>query len=119
MLAEGGTVLFSSHLLHEMERVADAVAILDRGRPVTQGSVADLKERVRKVRVVYPGAVPEAFALAGVLRAERSAHQAVLSVAGFEEGMKERLLAAGAESVEVLDLSLEEVFVEMVKGDVQ
>jgi ABC-2 type transport system ATP-binding protein len=40
---EGRTVLFSSHLLHEVERVADQVVILDRGRLVRSGSVEEFK----------------------------------------------------------------------------
>jgi len=35
-------VFLSSHLLDEVEKVCDAVAIVDRGRVVAQGSVADL-----------------------------------------------------------------------------
>ncbi len=40
---EGRTVLFSSHLLHEVERVADHVVIIDRGRLVQAGSIEELK----------------------------------------------------------------------------
>jgi ABC-2 type transport system ATP-binding protein len=40
---EGRTVLFSSHLLHEVERVADQVVIIDGGRLVQSGSVEELK----------------------------------------------------------------------------
>lgn len=40
---EGRTVLFSSHLLHEVERVADQVVIIDHGRLVQSGSLEDLK----------------------------------------------------------------------------
>jgi ABC-2 type transport system ATP-binding protein len=41
-VAEGRTVLLSSHLLDEVEKICDAVAIVDRGRVVLQGSIADL-----------------------------------------------------------------------------
>src|SRR4051794_7915514 len=40
--AEGRTVFVSSHLLSEVEQTCDAVAILDRGRCVTQGAVAEV-----------------------------------------------------------------------------
>jgi ABC-2 type transport system ATP-binding protein len=39
---EGRTVLLSSHLLSEVEKICDEVAIVDRGRVVMQGSIADL-----------------------------------------------------------------------------
>jgi ABC-type multidrug transport system ATPase subunit len=42
---QGRTVLISSHLLHEVERVADQVVIIDRGRLVESGGLEDLKLR--------------------------------------------------------------------------
>ena len=42
-VAEGRTVLLSSHLLDEVEKICDAVAIVDHGRVVVQGSLAELK----------------------------------------------------------------------------
>jgi ABC-2 type transport system ATP-binding protein len=41
-VAEGRTVLLSSHLLSEVEKICDEVAIADRGRVVMQGSIAEL-----------------------------------------------------------------------------
>jgi ABC-2 type transport system ATP-binding protein len=41
-LERGVTVIFSSHLLHLVSRVASRVGILNRGRLLAQGSVADL-----------------------------------------------------------------------------
>lgn len=42
LVAEGRTVMLSSHLLDEVEKICDAVAIVDRGRVVAQGPVAEL-----------------------------------------------------------------------------
>jgi ABC-2 type transport system ATP-binding protein len=42
LVDEGRTVMLSSHLLDEVEKVCDSVAIVDRGRVVAQGSIADL-----------------------------------------------------------------------------
>ncbi len=56
-LADGGTSVFlSSHLLHEIEQVADRVAVLNKGRVVAQGSVSELLggESVVKVKVADP-----------------------------------------------------------------
>lgn len=46
---EGRTVLLSSHVLSEVERVADTVAVLRRGRLVAQGHLSDLAQDVRQV----------------------------------------------------------------------
>src|SRR2546428_10804802 len=42
LVAEGRTVLLSSHLLDEVEKICDAVAIVDHGRVAMQGSLAAL-----------------------------------------------------------------------------
>lgn len=42
LVAEGRTVVLSSHLLDEVERTCDAVAIVDRGKVIRQGSIAEL-----------------------------------------------------------------------------
>jgi ABC-2 type transport system ATP-binding protein len=42
LVAEGRTVVLSSHLLDEVERTCDAVAIVDRGRVIRQGSIPEL-----------------------------------------------------------------------------
>ena len=42
LVAEGRTVVLSSHLLDEVEKTCDAIAIVDRGRVVVQGSVEEL-----------------------------------------------------------------------------
>ncbi len=42
LVAEGRTVVLSSHLLDEVERTCDAVAIADRGRVVRQGPISEL-----------------------------------------------------------------------------
>jgi ABC-2 type transport system ATP-binding protein len=42
LVAEGRTVMLSSHLLDEVERTCDAVAIVDRGKIIRQGPIAEL-----------------------------------------------------------------------------
>ena len=51
---EGRTVFLSSHLLDEVERTCDQVAIIDRGEVVIQGTIADIataQEQVRRDRL--------------------------------------------------------------------
>ena len=48
---EGRTVLYSSHLLYEVEPVADAVGILHQGQIVRQGATEDLREQVKRLLV--------------------------------------------------------------------
>ena len=117
--SEGGTVFFSTHLLHEMERVADEVAIVHEGKLRLCGSLESVKTDFKKLRVIYPNVVPDVFPVEGIVRAESDHHQALLTVRKYDPAMDDALMGAGAEAVEILDLSLEEIFVEMVKGERQ
>ena len=45
---EGRTVLFSSHLVHEVERVADQIVVIEQGRLLTSARLDELKEREGK-----------------------------------------------------------------------
>jgi len=47
--AQGRTVLYSSHLLYEVEPVADAIAILDQGKFVRVGSTESVQREVKRV----------------------------------------------------------------------
>ena len=50
---EGRTVLFSSHLLSEVERVSDRVAMLKSGRLVFSGDLADIKQSYHRVTLRF------------------------------------------------------------------
>ena len=52
--AAGNTVLVSSHLLGEVEQLADDVVVVNRGRLVTQGSLSELRQSASRVRTPAP-----------------------------------------------------------------
>jgi ABC-2 type transport system ATP-binding protein len=59
---EGRTVLLSSHLLDEVEKICDHVAIVDRGRVVIQGSIADLTNGGEHAVLIRTNDDPQALA---------------------------------------------------------
>ena len=63
--AEGNTVFVSSHLLGEVEQLADDVVVLNQGRLVTQGSLSELRHSASFVRAASPDALREALEGAG------------------------------------------------------
>ncbi|MGZ4392249.1 MAG: ABC transporter ATP-binding protein [Gaiellaceae bacterium] len=60
---EGRTVVLSSHLLDEVEKTCDAVAIVDHGRVVVQGSIAELSSQGERRLLVATGDDQQARAL--------------------------------------------------------
>lgn len=51
LVAEGSAVLLTTHYLEEAEALSDRVAVIDRGRLVAEGSVADIRARVSQRRI--------------------------------------------------------------------
>jgi ABC-2 type transport system ATP-binding protein len=79
--AQGQAVLFSSHVLSEVEQVCDRVGILQSGRLVHLQKMSELRE-ARLFHVRFGGAVPELPSLNGLsLRASHD-HQATLEYRG-------------------------------------
>jgi ABC-2 type transport system ATP-binding protein len=65
--AGGGTVLLSSHLLHEVEVIADDMVLIGRGRIVAQGTKAELLQtRGSFARAEDPAALAAALQQAGI-----------------------------------------------------
>ena len=65
---EGRTVLFSSHLLEEVEQVADHVTMISHGRIALSAPLDAIKESHRCVTVRFAESPPQPPAVAGVLR---------------------------------------------------
>jgi ABC-2 type transport system ATP-binding protein len=63
--AEGNTVFVSSHLLGEVEQLADDVVVVNQGRLVTRGSLSELRQSASLVRAASPKALQVALEGAG------------------------------------------------------
>jgi ABC-2 type transport system ATP-binding protein len=92
-VAEGRTVLLSSHLLDEVEKICDEVAIVDQGRVVAQGSIAELAGTGSQTILVATSDDDEARRLL-------SEHRAVEYVASESSGLRIALAAGGVEAAD-------------------
>jgi ABC-2 type transport system ATP-binding protein len=82
-VAEGRTVLLSSHLLDEVEKICDAIAIVDRGRIVMQGSIAELAAGGEQTILIATSDEERASAIL-------AEHRAVASAAPAADGTRIR-----------------------------
>ncbi len=108
---DGRTVLFSSHLLHEVERVADRVAMLNKGRLVFNSALDDVKETHRWLTLRFTEARPRPPALAGVLSWDGSGREWTALCQGRLGELRQAAAAAGAAVVDERVPSLDEIFV--------
>ncbi len=111
---EGRTVFFSSHMIDEVERVADWVGILHQGKLMTAVTKDEIKNAYRRVRLIYPGKAPTDLKIEGTVTMTASVHEVMAIVRGFGPEEEKKLRASGAKTVEVLELSLEDIFVALV-----
>jgi ABC-2 type transport system ATP-binding protein len=116
--SEGLTVFFSSHQIGEVEQIADHIAIIDRGRAVVTGALDDVRERYRRVQLVFDGDAPAtSFRAAGVARLTRKGRVlTVLSSAGTDRIVDEAR-ALNPTSIEIVPVTLKEIFLETVLGE--
>ena len=107
------TVVISTHIVSDLERVADRIAILRGGSIVYDDELDALKDRVKRLRIVAPSPLPADLGVPGALRAEVNGSEAVLSVLAANGGLAHDLEERFHASVQVQDLNLEDIFVEM------
>ena len=117
--AEGTTVLLSSHILSEVERLADRVTIIREGRAVESGSLDEMRHLHRsKVRAEVVGAVPDLTGVPGVH--DLSVEGSVVSCTVEPDGLPAVLTALTAAGVRALTSSppsLEELFLDAYRRD--
>ena len=111
---EGRTVFFSSHLVHEVERVADWVGIIENGKLIWCSPVEQLKASVKRLILTFDTQPKSYSAIPGVLNIENGGRQAAISVRGFSDQTISAAKALGATDITVENLSLENAFVALV-----
>jgi ABC-2 type transport system ATP-binding protein len=111
--AKGNSVIFSSHQIGQVERAAEHIAVMDRGRLILQGLVDDLKADRKIVEGIFPDVAYTLDGIANdprVARADRTERIVRLLVTGGADEIAQRLAGAGATGIRVLDLNLEDIF---------
>jgi ABC-2 type transport system ATP-binding protein len=90
-VAEGRTVLLSSHLLDEVEKICDEVAIVDRGKVVVQGSISDLAAGGKQTILITTSDEEQALTIL-------SEHRGVESAAAESTGIRVTLQTNSVEA---------------------
>ncbi len=110
VIERGTTVVFSTHILSDLERVAFDLAFLKDGRIALQGQTDALLEGARRV-VAAPHALP-----AGRLQGElRRSYEGALTSVIVQADYGQLAQLAGKPGVRIETLSLEDLFIEMTR----
>ena len=108
---EDRTIFFSSHLLSDVERVADRIAVLDRGVLRANCSVEMFRDRVRQLLLKFDGPPPPVPKIPGLLHAFRRDDQISLTIVNYDADTEKALATVGAQTIERIPISLEDAFI--------
>jgi len=107
---DGRTVIFSSHLLDEVERMSDHVTMIQNGRVTLSGVLDDVRRDYQRSRVRFAEHFNQPPILDTALLLEGSGRTWSVIHSGSLENFRASVLARGGEVVESRDATLEEMF---------
>jgi len=112
---QNATVFISSHLVHELERICDWVGVMDRGRLVAELPMHSFKNGIKRLRVANPPALPGDTPFVLLSREAGTGAVETWIVRGWQAPMSQYFEGVGAGLRDVVDLDLEEGFVELLR----
>ncbi|MBN1972885.1 MAG: ABC transporter ATP-binding protein [Sedimentisphaerales bacterium] len=113
---DGVTVFFSSHLLYEIEPVADHIAILDKGVIVKSCTTEQLRESVRKF-VIAPSPQADFSEMQGILDAFQTGNTISVTVEDCDESKRAKIKSMFSNGTQETALNLDEIFEAYVIGN--
>ncbi len=107
----GATVLFSSHILSEVQRICDRVAIIKEGRIIQTQKISDLQQNAyKKVTFAVREEIPAGFALNGASNIEVNGKSCNFIYKGDCNLLLSELGKYSLQNVDITEPSLEEIF---------
>ncbi|MCC6581351.1 MAG: ABC transporter ATP-binding protein [Phycisphaeraceae bacterium] len=108
---QGRTILFSSHLLDDVERVADRIAILDRGILKVCCATEDFREAVSCVVVHCSRKLDDTTTLPGLLNLTQEGDAYIITLVHFNAETKAKLARLGCDIIEHRPMNLEDAII--------
>jgi ABC-2 type transport system ATP-binding protein len=117
LLSNETTIFLSSHILTEVERVADYIGLIHKGNLITSGPLEKIKEENFRLKTVFSRDLQkeEILRVKGVLEASGERNTWVLEVKGDFSQIEKELRELGAQNLERVHLNLEEIFFRYVE----
>jgi ABC-2 type transport system ATP-binding protein len=119
---QGKAIVFSTHRMDQVEKLCDAICLIDQGRPVLAGKVREIKSRYERNRIIIEFEGGSEFLKSPEI-AEAKNYSGHVEIRMKEGGNAQKLLQeASAEATiyrfEMVEPSLEEIFIKTVGGKV-
>jgi ABC-2 type transport system ATP-binding protein len=114
ILDQGTTILFSSHLVHELEGIIDHLGILHNGRLILEENFEQVKNNTKKVHIMFDGSVPDGIDIEEILTKQTDGGKCDLAVYPWNDGVQDKLENLHPARMDVESMTLEEIFIHFV-----
>lgn len=111
----GRTILFSSHMLDDIDRTADRIGIMVDGVLRVDCSLEMFRNQVRKVVVEFDREPPEWDGCPGLVKQWRVGKRRELVFVGYGDLQRRSVEALDPKRIDMVDLSLEDAFIEYTR----
>jgi ABC-2 type transport system ATP-binding protein len=109
------TVFFSTHIVNEVEKMADYVGIMHDGNLLVSMPIDELKSGVRKIRMIFEGGAPDEISVPGLVKKEVLGHELTLIVKDFKDAVIDEMTKRlKPKTCEAQTMTLEDIFIAMV-----
>jgi ABC-2 type transport system ATP-binding protein len=105
------TVLLSSHLLDDIERIVDRVLVMVHGRLVVNTTIDDFRNRISSWSLEVPPASRAIHAIPGLVFAKQRGGRTIVTVADSDAETEAAMMRIGADSLERLPITFGEAVV--------
>jgi ABC-2 type transport system ATP-binding protein len=114
----GQMVLFSTHIISDLERIADHIGIMDRGKLVMSGRLDEIQMSIKRVQIIFDGdGIPDGFTLPGAVRFEAIGPVYTAIVRMADEAALNELASQHHARFQMFPLGLENIFIEIFGRD--
>jgi ABC-2 type transport system ATP-binding protein len=116
IMKQGRTVLFSSHILSDVERVSSQLVVIDKGRLRAHCSIDQFRGSIQKVKLSFSNSVPTDIDIEGLLNHRVFGNELeLILVATPQKKVAQWAASAGAENFEIIPMNLEDQFIEFTE----
>jgi len=106
------TILFSSHILADVERIADRIGIIVAGKLVIDCEQEALKSRIKKLQILFSDRPPDNLYITEIINQQTEGREMVLTVANWNPQKQAILETFKPDSCTELPMTLEDIFIE-------
>jgi ABC-2 type transport system ATP-binding protein len=112
----GTTILFFTHLVHEIEGIIDHLIIMNDGKLIVDEDIQHVRNFAKRIVLSFDASSPEDIGIEGILAKKTNGNRREWIVYPWTPEKKSHVEKSGPAIIETLSLSLEEIFIHFVSG---